>query len=31
MRKFEKVSYDKSGILPTRNDKGSAGYDFYTP
>lgn len=31
MRKFEKVSYDNSGILPTRNDKGSAGYDFYTP
>lgn len=31
MRKFEKVSYNGSGILPTRNDKGSAGYDFYTP
>ena len=31
MRKFEKVSYDNSGTLPTRNDKGSAGYDFYTP
>lgn len=31
MRKFEKVSYDNSGILPTRNDKGSAGYDFYAP
>lgn len=31
MRKFEKVTYDNSGILPTRNDKGSAGYDFYTP
>lgn len=31
MRKFEKVSYDDAGILPTRNDKGSAGYDFYTP
>lgn len=30
-RLFEKVSYDDSGILPTRNDKGSAGYDFYTP
>lgn len=31
MRKFEKVSYDNSGTIPTRNDKGSAGYDFYTP
>lgn len=31
MRKFEKVSYDESGILPTRNDDKSAGYDFYTP
>lgn len=31
MRKFEKVSYDNSGIIPTRADKGSAGYDFYTP
>lgn len=31
MRKFEKVSYSDKGILPTRNDKGSAGYDFYTP
>lgn len=31
MRRFEKVSYDDSGILPTRNDKASAGYDFYTP
>ena len=31
MRKFEKVNYDNSGILPTRNDKGSAGYDFYAP
>ena len=30
-RKFEKVTYDDSGILPTRADKGSAGYDFYTP
>lgn len=29
MRKFEKVSYDNTGILPTRNDKASAGYDFY--
>lgn len=31
MRGFEKVSYDETGILPTRNDDGSAGYDFYTP
>lgn len=31
MRKFEKVSYDNTGVLPTRNDKGSAGYDFYSP
>lgn len=31
MRKFEKVSYCNNGIIPTRNDKGSAGYDFYTP
>lgn len=31
MRKFEKVSYDNSGILPTRADNGSAGYDLYTP
>lgn len=31
MRKFEKVSYDDSGILPTRNDRGSSGYDFYAP
>lgn len=31
MRKFEKVSYDDSGIIPTRSDNGSAGYDFYTP
>ena len=31
MRKFEKVSYNNTGIIPTRNDKGSAGYDFYTP
>lgn len=31
MRKFERVSYDNTGIIPTRNDKGSAGYDFYTP
>ena len=31
MRKFEKVSYNDTGILPTRNDSGSAGYDFYAP
>ena len=31
MRKFEKVSYDDTGILPTRADLGSAGHDFYTP
>ena len=31
MRKFERVSYDNTGIIPTRTDKGSAGYDFYTP
>ncbi len=30
MRKFEKVSYNDTGIIPTRADKGSAGYDFYT-
>ena len=30
MRKFEKVSYSDLGILPTRADDGSAGYDFYT-
>lgn len=30
MRKFEKVSYSNSGIIPTRSDNGSAGYDFYT-
>ena len=24
------ASYDESGILPTRNDDKSAGYDFYT-
>lgn len=30
MRKFEKVSYDNSGIIPARSDYGSAGYDFYT-
>lgn len=31
MRKFEKVSYDNSGILPTRADVRSAGYDIYSP
>lgn len=31
MRKFYKVSYDDSGMLPTRSDAGSAGYDFYSP
>lgn len=31
MRKFKKVSYNDTGILPTRSDLGSAGYDFYTP
>lgn len=31
MRKFEKVSYNDTGVIPTRNDIGSAGYDFYTP
>lgn len=31
MRKFEKVSFSDLGILPTRNDKGSAGYDLYLP
>ena len=30
-RYFEKVSYNDTGILPTRNDKASAGYDFYAP
>ena len=30
MRKFEKVSFNNSGILPTRADNGSAGYDFYS-
>lgn len=29
MRKFEKVSTADNGILPTRSDVGSAGYDFY--
>ena len=31
MRQFEQVSYNSNGILPTRADGGSAGYDFYTP
>ena len=31
MRKFEKVRYDDTGILPTRADLGAAGHDFYTP
>lgn len=31
MRKFEKVSYSEEGILPTRGDVRSAGYDLYTP
>lgn len=31
MRKFEKVSYDDSGIIPKRSDCRSAGYDLYTP
>jgi len=31
MRKFYKVSYDDSGMIPTRSDAGSAGYDFYSP
>lgn len=30
-RFFEKVSYADNGIIPTRNDKASAGYDFYIP
>ena len=29
--KFEKVSYDDTGIIPTRADSASAGYDFYSP
>jgi dUTP pyrophosphatase len=29
-RKFEKVSYADDGIIPTRADEGSAGYDFYS-
>lgn len=31
LRTFEKVSYNDTGIIPTRADVGSAGYDFYTP
>ena len=31
MRKFYKVSYAADGIIPTRSDAGSAGYDFYSP
>lgn len=31
MRDFCRVSYNESGILPTRADNGSAGYDFYSP
>lgn len=31
MRKFEKVSYNDRGIIPTRADDASAGYDFYSP
>ena len=30
MRAFEQVSYNNNGKIPTRADKGSAGYDFYT-
>lgn len=30
MRKFEKVSYNNTGILPTRSDTRSAGYDIYS-
>lgn len=30
-RQFEKVSYANDGVLPIRNDDGSAGYDFFTP
>lgn len=30
-RMFEKVSYSDKGVLPTRADEGSAGYDFYSP
>lgn len=31
MRKFEKVSYNDTGIIPTRSDNRSAGYDLYSP
>lgn len=31
MRKFEKVSYNDTGIIPTRSDDKSAGYDLYSP
>lgn len=31
MRKFYKVSYNDTGIIPTRADSGSAGHDFYAP
>lgn len=31
MRKFEKVSYNKTGIIPIRSDDKSAGYDLYSP
>lgn len=30
VRKFENVSYNNTGRIPTRADDGSAGYDFYT-
>ena len=30
MRKFEKVSYKNTGILPTRSDTRSAGYAIYS-
>lgn len=30
-RRFERVSYADDGIIPTRADEGSAGYDFYSP
>lgn len=31
MRRFEKVSYNDTGIIPTRADDRSAGYDIYSP
>lgn len=31
MRKFERVSYNDSGVIPTRADDRSAGYDVYSP